>query len=81
MHTLTGYVVELREQDYVLSDTAVRTVRRHPRLQEFLNYVYSTYIGPTATFRPSMWNVHDRCMSLRTNNFVERSVYCRCTLM
>ena len=59
-------------QNFTLSPSVLRVVRRHPKLNDFRQYVERTYIGPNAIFRPPMWNVYDRIMDVRTNNSVER---------
>lgn len=46
-----------------------RLFNRYPGLQEFYNYFRNNYIN--GNFLPRMWNVYDRAMEFRTNNFVE----------
>lgn len=48
-----------------------RLIRRHHRLQEFLQYMERNYVNAGCQFPPSMWNVFDRTNDNRTNNFVE----------
>ena len=59
-------------KDYVQSRRVQRELQTHHGLAPFLRYVWQTYVGPNANFRPSMWNVYDRTMDVRTNNNVER---------
>jgi len=72
MGFLPSLLISRAFQDYVTSPTVLRAVRRHPRLAEFFRYVYHTYIGQNANFRPPMWCIYDRDMDMRTNNSVER---------
>jgi hypothetical protein len=58
-------------QDYVHSRRVQRVLRRNNDVNRFVTYVWTTYVCPTATFRPPMWSVYDRAMTVRTNNSVE----------
>jgi len=46
-----------------------RLVRRFPALNDFFNYVQRNYLD--GNFSPAMWNVFERDMDNRSNNFVE----------
>ncbi|KAL8565444.1 hypothetical protein ACOMHN_049421 [Nucella lapillus] len=48
-----------------------RLLRRYPALQDFLDYVRTTYIQAGCLFPPPVWNVFQRNMDQRTNNNVE----------
>ena len=48
-----------------------RLVQRYPELEDWLEYVETTYIRNNATFPPPMWNVFGRTMDTRTNNHLE----------
>lgn len=48
-----------------------RLVRQYPQLDEWLDYVYETYIHNNSAFPPAMWNVHNRNVDTRTDNHVE----------
>ena len=52
------------------SHSVRRLVRRYPELTDFLNYVQGNYIQGNQ-FLPRTWNVFDRDMDTRTNNYVE----------
>lgn len=46
-------------------------VRMLPQLDNWLDYVYQTYIQRNALFPPPVWNVYKRKVYNRTNNHVE----------
>jgi len=48
-----------------------RLIRRYPQLQDWLDYVWATYVANNAAFPVPTWNVHDRNVDTRTNNHVE----------
>jgi len=49
-----------------------RAARQYPELNRFAAYFDNTYMH--VTFKPRMWNVHDRNRRNRTNNFVEGKI-------
>ena len=50
-------------------DRVGELIQRYPNFRLFLEYMENTYIR--GGFPIEMWNVHDRPMSLRSNNKVE----------
>jgi hypothetical protein len=48
-----------------------RLVGRFPALDEWLDYVETTYISRNAVFGTTVWNVYDRNVDTRTNNHLE----------
>ena len=44
-------------------------VQQYPRLQEFFDYIINTYIN--GNYPPDTWNVFNRGIDTRTNNYVE----------
>ena len=65
--------VLLVRQNFILLHQRRRTrrlARRHPEVDDWLTYVYQTYIN-NAAFPIPVWNVYDRSVNSRTNNHVE----------
>ncbi len=52
-----------------------RLVRRNRSLNDWLDYVQSTYVDRNALFSVPMWNVFERNMDTRTNNHLEGTLY------
>ena len=50
--------------------TTQQLIARYPNLRQFFHYVQNTYIVGQS-YPPDTWNVFNRGMSSRTNNFVE----------
>jgi len=48
-----------------------RVLRRFLELDDWLDYVQSTYINGNSPFPPAVWNVFNRNSNTRTNNHVE----------
>jgi len=48
-----------------------RLVQRFPALDDWLDYVQSTYVNSNSPFPPPVWNVFNRDANTRTNNHVE----------
>ena len=44
-------------------------ILQYPRLQDFFDYLIDTYIN--GNFPPDTWNVYNRGMNTRTNNYVD----------
>jgi hypothetical protein len=45
-----------------------RLINTYPTLDEWLEYVQTTYIDQDSHFPPAIWNVYDRKCDTRTNN-------------
>ena len=54
---------------WATSQSFLRLARQYPDLNQFVAYVYNTYI--IGRFPPAMWNVYMRRAGTRTNNNVE----------
>lgn len=48
-----------------------RLLQRFPQLDDWLEYVQSTYISNNAPFPPTVWNIYNRDSNTRTNNHLE----------
>jgi hypothetical protein len=46
-------------------------VTPYPALDQLFDYISNTWVRPNALNPPTLWNVHNRPMSRRTNNAVE----------
>ena len=70
-----GYLpLALVHQNFRLFETdrdTVRLTRRHHRLGDFIRYVRRNYVEDGCQFPPPLWNVFDRSLDNRINNFVE----------
>ena len=53
------------------SRTVHRETRRIPQLEEWMQYVERTYVNPNSAFPPPLWNVYNRDINTRTNNYAE----------
>lgn len=53
------------------SRNTVRLCRRFPELTDFLDFFENNYLHANGMFPPQMWNVYDRDINNRTNNYVE----------
>jgi hypothetical protein len=64
----------LVRQNFVLlrnSRQTRRLIGRFPKLDDWLDYVQTTYVNVNSPFPPSSWNVFNRDCYTRTNNHVE----------
>ena len=62
-------VVRITYQNFLLRASTLRLINIYPNLQLFFNYFSNNYMN--GNFQPLMWNVYQRRMEFRTNNFVE----------
>ena len=62
--------VFLSNRTYIAGPYVQALIQTYPNLQLFFNYIDNTYING-GIFDIRFWNVHNRRMDTRTNNYVE----------